>query len=107
MPKRIDKLPKPHRINVNWDLILNGEAWELERGIDYNCLISTFRVNLHNQCKRRKLKYKSHVSKDNENIIYVQAFPSSPELCMKCGNLSLFNSKTKQYIGCCEECMPF
>jgi len=106
MPKRVYDQTPLHRIKPDWDLILNGEAWEIERGIDFSCTIRTFRVNLHNQCKRKDLSYKSHIKAGDENVLYVQVFPLSIEQCT-CGKDSLFNEKTKQYIGCCFDCMPF
>lgn len=60
-------LPPP----FNWDLALNGEIWECERGDSYRCSSEKFLQRAKKQAKLRGLKLRFEMVED---CVVLQAF---------------------------------
>jgi len=53
-PTRLDQFPTaPGQGHYNWDQLLDGSAWELIAGRDFNGKATTFSSNARNQASKR------------------------------------------------------
>jgi hypothetical protein len=72
IPPPSNPTPKPY--TWDWNSILNGQIWQLERGVDYGDA-TEFRIALDAECGRRRIK-SVRVNATNDTIT-VQVAPSS------------------------------
>lgn len=72
MATKVKQMPRPAsgRRRYPWDEWLNGEAWKLRRGVDFESEIYNFRNLAHLTARRRGLRVQTVIDGDT---IYVQA----------------------------------
>ncbi len=75
LPGRATKFKYP------WDEWLDGQVWELTKGVDFDCKLSSLRATAWTQgCRRNK---RVHTTLVNDNTLVIQAVeykkePASP-----------------------------
>lgn len=82
------KLPKPSKKELpletasqseyNWDVLLDGQTYDLKHGEHFGCKVGTFAQMARNQAKKRFLNLR--VSVDEEaGTVSIRAFPMTDE----------------------------
>lgn len=90
MPKKLDTFEFPHGGRKGMDIdfhdlggfdILNGDSWELERGVDWpmETTADTFLGALSRAANSEGLRVNKHVSED-KNIVTVRARPKKEKV---------------------------
>jgi hypothetical protein len=74
MARRLDAFPAPASARYPWDEWLDGSAWELVRGDDFQSRLTTLRANAQAQAKRRggRARSKAVRTTDGREAVVIQ-----------------------------------
>lgn len=59
--------------SYDWDAWLDGDAWLLVRGDDFNCAVESMRQQAHAAAARRGKRVRTH--RKNADTIVIKAYP--------------------------------
>jgi hypothetical protein len=81
MPRRLDAFPPSASSRYPWDEYLDGSVWELTRGEDFQCSVSSFQGAARAQANRRRgtVRMRTRHAGDGREVVIMQfARPATP-----------------------------
>ena len=80
MPRKLDRFPSAAlRSRYPWDQVLDGDAWEVVQGEDFESKPSTFIANARAQAKRRGGRVRTRMTVNGDRVlIALQYLPELP-----------------------------
>lgn len=66
MARKLDNFPADSNARYPWDEWLDGSAWELRRGEDFDAKPATLKTNAQSQAKKRNGRVRSRMTDTTE-----------------------------------------
>jgi hypothetical protein len=78
MPRKLEQFPSAAVSRYPWDELLNGDAWELVQGDDFDAKPRTFIQNARAQAKRRGGSVRTRLFENGDRAsVVIQFRPQS------------------------------